>query len=147
MADNQDAVLIQRLQDQEVQVLEEAAVAAATVMSVHTSLTKLDSMMVELNSNVQEFNVYVKSQVKSLLVRGETSNDLLNNLFKGYKAVNDSEFEEFIKHKENEYDEGHDVGVNNLMAEAVAKYRAIVLSKMLKCLVFCKLSRSLKIQR
>jgi hypothetical protein len=33
------------------------------------------------------------------------------------------------------------------MAEATAKYRAIVLSRMLKGLVFCQLSRPLKIKR
>jgi hypothetical protein len=34
------------------------------------------------------------------------------------------QFQDFIRRKENEYEEGHDVGVNNLMADAVVKYRA-----------------------
>jgi hypothetical protein len=122
-------------------------ISKANVIFIRTSLTKLDNMMVDLDSNVPEFNLYVKSQVNSLFVRGETFEDLLNNLFKGYGVVNDSEFQEFIKHRENEYEEGHNVGVNNLMAEAIAKYRAIVLSRMLKGLVFCQLSRPLKIKR
>jgi hypothetical protein len=101
----------------------------ATVRVIRTALTNLDDMMMELDSNVQAFNMYVHAQVKSLSARGETSNDLLNNLFKGYKVAADSEFQEFIKRKENEYEEGKDVGVNNLMADAVSKFEARVLTK------------------
>jgi hypothetical protein len=101
----------------------------ATVMYIRTSLCELDKTMLEFDSNILQFNLYVKSQVKNLAARGESSNDLLNNLFKGYKVAADSEFQDFIKRRENEYEEGHDVGVNNLMADAVAKYRARVLSK------------------
>jgi hypothetical protein len=55
----------------------------ATVSFIRTSRTKFDEKMFELDSNVEAFNVYVKSQLKSLSARGETSNDLLINLFKG----------------------------------------------------------------
>jgi hypothetical protein len=101
----------------------------ATVTYIRTSLTELDDKMLDLDSDIKAFNFFVQTQVKSLAARGETSSDLLINLFKGYKVANDSEFQDFIRRKENEYEEGHDVGVNNLMADAVAKYRARLLSK------------------
>ena len=101
----------------------------ATAMFIRSSLGKLDEVMVDLDSNIQDFNLYVKAQVKNLSARGETSNDLLSNLFKGYKAATDSEFLDLIKRKENEYEEGHDVSVNDLMAAAVAKFEARVLIK------------------
>jgi hypothetical protein len=96
----------------------------ATVSHIRTSLTLLDAKMVELDSNVETFNQYVKAQIKNLLARGETSSDLLINLFKGYKVANDVEFLDFIRRKENSYEEGEDVNPNNLMADALVKYKA-----------------------
>jgi hypothetical protein len=64
----------------------------ATVSFICTSLTKLDKNMFELDSNVDAFNVYVKLQLKNISAKGDTSNDLLINLFKGYKVTNDVEF-------------------------------------------------------
>jgi hypothetical protein len=61
---------------------------------------------------------------KNLAARGETSNDLLINLFKGYKVANDVEFLDFIRRKENEYEEGHDVHANNLIADTTTKFKA-----------------------
>ena len=101
----------------------------ATVMYIRDSLRDLDGKMVDLDSNIQVFNLHVKTQVKALSARGETSNDLLNNLFKGYKAADDSEFQDFIRRKLNEYEEGGNIGVNNLMADAEAKFRTRVLNK------------------
>jgi hypothetical protein len=96
----------------------------ATVSFIRTSLTLLDAKMLDLDSNVEAFNFYVKAQVKSLSARGETSSDLLINLFKGYKAANDVEFLDFVRRKENAYEEGEDVNTNNLMADALVKYKA-----------------------
>jgi hypothetical protein len=99
----------------------------ATVSFVRTSLTRLDEKMIELDSNIESFNFYVKSQIKSLSARGEASSDLLINLFKGYKVANDTEFLDFLRRKENAYEEGHDVGPLNLMSESLVKYKARML--------------------
>jgi hypothetical protein len=96
----------------------------ATVSFIRTSLTLLDTKMIELDSNVETFNQYVKSQIKNLAARGETSSDLLINLFKGYRAANDVEFADFTRHKVNSYKEGEDINANNLMADALTKYKA-----------------------
>jgi hypothetical protein len=96
----------------------------ATVSFIRMPLTKLDEKMTELDSNVEAFNVYVKAQLKNLSARGETSNDVLVNLFKGYKVANDVEFLDFIRRKENEYEEGHDVNANILISDTTTKYKA-----------------------
>jgi hypothetical protein len=96
----------------------------ATVTHIRTSLTMLDAKMIELDSNVETFNVYVKAQIKNLSARGETPNDLLTNLFKGYKVADDVEFADFIRRKENAYEEGEDINPNNLMADSLTKYKA-----------------------
>jgi hypothetical protein len=84
----------------------------------------LDAKMLELDSNVEAFNFYVKAQIKSLSARGEISSDLLINLFKGYKVANDVEFLDFIRRKENAYEEGEDINPNNLMADSLVKFKA-----------------------
>jgi hypothetical protein len=83
----------------------------------------LDAKMIELDSNIETFNVYVKAQIKNLSARGETTNDLLTNLFKGYKVADDVEFADFIRRKENAYEEGEDINANNLMADSLTKYK------------------------
>ena len=96
----------------------------ATVTYIRTSLTRLGDKMTELDSNIESFNFFVQAQVKSLSARGETTSDLLINLFSGYKMVIDAEFQDFIRRKENEYEEGKDITTANLMEDAVAKFRA-----------------------
>jgi hypothetical protein len=97
----------------------------ATISFIHTSLTKLDTKMVELDSDIESFNFYVKAQIKSLSARGETSSDLLINLFKGYKAAaNDVEFLDFLRREENSYEEVEDVNSRSLMADALIKFKA-----------------------
>ena len=83
--------------------------------------------MTELDSNIEAFNQYVKGQIRDLAARGETPNDLLINLFKGYKAANDVEFADFIRHKANAYEEGKDVDADNLLSFSLAKYRVCML--------------------
>jgi hypothetical protein len=47
----------------------------ATVLFIRTSLTKLDEKMIELDSDVMKFNIYVKAQVSSLAKRGQPPTD------------------------------------------------------------------------
>jgi hypothetical protein len=96
----------------------------ATVSFLRTSLTLLDTKMSDVDSDIESFNFYVKAQIKGLSARGETSSDLLINLFKGYKLANDVEFLDFIRRKENAYEEGEDITPNNLMADALVKFKA-----------------------
>jgi hypothetical protein len=92
---------------------------------LQTSLTLLDIKMDGLDSNIESCNLYVKAQIKSLLARGEASSDLLLNLFKGYKVANDVKFLDFVRRKENAYEEGEDINTNNLsMADALVKSKA-----------------------
>ena len=100
----------------------------ATVTFIRNSLRKLGIKMIELDSNVIEFNLFVKAQIKALAHRGETTSDLLINLFEGYEAANDVEFADLIRRKKNDYEEGKDVTVTNLMADMVAKCRTRIMN-------------------
>jgi hypothetical protein len=80
---------------------------------------------IELDSNIEPLNFYIKAQTKSLSARGETSSNLLIRLFKGYKAAADVEFLELIRRNEdNAYEEGEDVDTNDFMADALLKFKA-----------------------
>jgi hypothetical protein len=58
----------------------------ATVTTVRSKLSSLDSAMREHNSDIMAFNDHVLSLVSQLHARGEQTQVLLVNLFKGYKA-------------------------------------------------------------
>ena len=46
--------------------------------------------MTSVNSNIEMFNIHVKNTVEGLKARGESVDDLMMLLFKGYKAASDS---------------------------------------------------------
>ena len=91
--------------------------------SVRTKLSSLDQAMRDQESNIELFNDYVIGQVSKLHARGEQTQDLLVNLFKGYKACKDAEFVDYIKKKEDFYEEGGQVDYQQLMDWALNKYK------------------------
>jgi hypothetical protein len=61
----------------------------------------------------------------TLASRGETTQDLLTNLFKGYGSCSDKTFVEYIAKKQDEYDEGKSFTPARLMQLADMKYRTM----------------------
>ena len=55
---------------------------------------------------------------------GEQTQDLLVNLFKGYKACKDAEFVDYIKKKEDLYEEGGQVSYQQLMDWSINKFKS-----------------------
>ena len=104
----------------------------ATVTVIRTRLSSLDVKISQLQDNITEFNEYVKTQRASLEARGETTHDLLVNLFKGYKAAADTRFVSYIETKEDDYNEGQDITAESLMELAESKYRTLVESEQWK---------------
>ena len=78
-----------------------------------------------IEREVVKFNMYVKNLIAELLSRGETTNDLLVNLFKGYGVASDKMFRDYISHKEDRYDEGEDIIPDELMNLASNKYKVL----------------------
>jgi len=76
----------------------------STVSYLLKSLSELDNYMTSIDCNVTTFNGFVRLQMDALNARGETSSDILINLFKGYLAVPDKEFKMYIKQKKNDYE-------------------------------------------
>lgn len=78
----------------------------ATVSTLRLNLTNLDEYIATNGTNLVAFNTYVQSQVNGLTARGETTNDLVVNLFKGYKVVKDKSFLDYLRTIENAHEDG-----------------------------------------
>ena len=98
----------------------------STSSNFRTNLSSLDTYMPLVNSNIEKFNEYVSTCVLGLEARGETSEDLLDFLFKGYKVAADKKFVEYIEQKETDYFDGADLTPDKLMQLAENKYAARV---------------------
>ena len=68
----------------------------STVFHIRENLNHLEAKILELSYDIEAFNLYVTSQVDQLAARGETSSDLLINLFEAYMAVPDKKFFEYV---------------------------------------------------
>ena len=97
----------------------------ATVTHIRTNLSNLDIQIATLNFDIEKFNLYVKEQRKQLQSRGERSDDILINLFKAYNNVPDKVFVDYILRKKESYEEGAQVTVDSLMADALNRFQAL----------------------
>jgi hypothetical protein len=79
-----------------------------------------------VDSDIKKFNQYVKSQLDSLNARGQTTQDLLANLFKGYDEASDSTFRAYVAKKQDEYHDGVEIEPNHLMQLALYKYQTLL---------------------
>jgi hypothetical protein len=94
----------------------------ATISTIRTNLSNLDTYMLTIGGDITKFNTYVKELVESLTARGETTTDLLINLFKGYLAVEDKTFHLYVLRKQEEYNEGGTPTEDSLMSLAKNKF-------------------------
>ena len=99
----------------------------ATTSMIRTKLTNLDAYIQVIGNDISKFNGYVKMLIQTLHARGETTQDLLTNLFKGYAACSDKNFVKYIARKQEDYEEGSEsaLTVSQLMEMADQKYRTL----------------------
>jgi hypothetical protein len=97
----------------------------ATTSMVRHKLSNLDTYVATIGNDITKFNAYVRILVDSLSARGEETSDLLVNLFKGYGACSDKSFVDYIRRKQERYDEGGTLSVNELMNFADTKFKQL----------------------
>jgi hypothetical protein len=96
----------------------------ATISLTRQQLATLDTKMIDLNSNIREFNIYVQELRSRLIQYGATSEDVLVNLFRGYKAARDNNFLKYINHIEQSYHYGDTaITADQLMSKALTIYQ------------------------
>ena len=64
----------------------------ASVASIRSKLSKLDTTISKFNSDIKQFNDYTNELMGELRARNETTKDLLTHLFNAYSKVEDSNF-------------------------------------------------------
>jgi hypothetical protein len=75
-------------------------------MSIRAQLSELDKYMEKVNFDIEKFNHHVDTLMERLAARGQTTHDLISNLFRAYKTVKDHEFMRYITQKESDFEEG-----------------------------------------
>ena len=98
----------------------------ATSASIRKKLTNLDQYLPTIGHDITKFNTYMKLLIDGLRSRGEATSDLLINLFKGYSACSDKEFIEYMKRKEDSFEEGSEITPDQLMKYADEKYKTLL---------------------
>jgi len=97
----------------------------ATTANIRKKLSSLDTYILTIGSDITKFNIHVSLLMDSLAARGESTQDLLTNLFKGYQAATDKTFVDYIGRKLEKYEEGEDVTSEALMEQADNKFKLL----------------------
>jgi desulfoferrodoxin (superoxide reductase-like protein) len=92
-------------------------------------LSSLDVKLESLGWSITKLHTHVKDTVEDLTALGETTQDLLANLFKAYAKVPDDEFVLYVNTKRQLYDEGTNYTPEQIMTFAGDKYKQRVEDK------------------
>ncbi|HSN66235.1 MAG TPA: hypothetical protein VLS94_06315, partial [Fusibacter sp.] len=95
----------------------------STVRHIRSKLNSLPSYLASINQDIPAFNHYVLGLLEQLNARGETTHDLLANLFTTFKSVTDRRFVNYINYREMAYDQGEDIDSLQLMHDAQTGYQ------------------------
>jgi len=103
----------------------------STVSIIRLQLQNLPAKMKEMDSNVEAFSEFVKTQMIALATRGEPTADLLVSLFAGYGEASDETFKRWITDVEVQYEDGkwNDLTPDQLMDMADSRYKTMVEKK------------------
>jgi hypothetical protein len=81
--------------------------------------------MSTINSNIELLNEHIKVNRGGITARGESSDDLVINLFKAHLCVMDRDFICYIRNKKDSYDDGADFSVEQLLTMSLMKFQII----------------------
>jgi len=98
----------------------------ATTRILRAHLSSLPEKLHDLKDDIDQLNAFVKVTQDQLAARGETTHDLLANLFKGYLSCKDLTFCRYIEKKQEDYDDGTIFTVDSLMTLASNKFKTLV---------------------
>ena len=77
----------------------------ATSSMIRIKLANLDENIVQVKHDISKFNNYVEVLVESIRTRGETTNDLITNLFQAYAACYDQNFIKYISDIQSQWED------------------------------------------
>ena len=78
--------------------------------------------MLSVDSDIRVFNQHVRIIRQGLTCRGESIDDLMVHLFRGYLQARDANFRQYLERKKESWEEGTDFTPDELMTWALNKY-------------------------
>ena len=97
----------------------------ATTGMIRTKLSNLDIELMQNGNDILKFNSHVQVLLDQLAARGETTEDLLTNLFKAYATCSDHTFVKYIADHQTKWEDGESLSAHQLMAKAANKYKIL----------------------
>ena len=89
-------------------------------------MSNLDGYIGSIRNDIIKFNSHVQTLLDALKARGETTQDLLSNLFKAYAAVNDRTFVKYIADCQSKWEDGEEnFTPTQLMRKAANKFKTL----------------------
>ena len=92
---------------------------------IRNQLSSLEQFITTIGCDIIKFNAHVQLLLEGLASRGETTHDLLSNLFKGYAAASDTTFTSYMERKQEEYEDGTNIKPTALMSLVDKKYKTL----------------------
>eukprot|EP00957_Ditylum_brightwellii_P153073 11651853-Ditylum_brightwellii.AAC.1 len=99
-------------------VIDTAVISA----QLQENLINIPNYMLQVNSNIEQFNQWVKFKRQSLLARSEEVGNIMTHLFSGYQQAQDCNFWECISDKKVGFEEGQQIAPDALMTYALNYY-------------------------
>ena len=81
--------------------------------------------MSTVNSNIENFNQYVKVNVDGLKARGERTYDLMIEIFKAYQVASGCRNFRYIKTKRYHYDDRYNITEDKVMTFSLNKFEIL----------------------
>ena len=92
---------------------------------IRNQLGSLDHFITTVRCDITKFNAHVQLLLEGLSSCGETTHDLLSNLFRVYAEASNNTFTKYIECKQEEYEDGTDIKPTALMSLADKKYKIL----------------------
>ena len=94
----------------------------ATTSHIIKKLACIDTIVIDLHSNIKKVNDMVKALVEELATRGETTQHLVINLFEGYKVASDKSSVSYIKRKQDDYNDTKSTLTSDTLMDLTTNY-------------------------
>jgi hypothetical protein len=94
-----------------------------TASQLRENLTNLHSYISTIDSNIEMFNQHVKVNRDDLTARGESSDDLIINLFKAYLCVTYRDFLRYMRNNKDAYDDEEHLSVEQLLTMSLVMFQ------------------------
>ena len=92
---------------------------------IRNQLRNLDDYPSQTGNNIYKLNAHVQTLIDNLTSRGETTHDLLTNIFRAYVSFLYKNFIKYVADNQSWWDYGKDISPNFLIKKDSKTYRIL----------------------